>query len=54
MAHGCPRGSKTKNHEGRLTLSRETGSVSETIMRPERHNVGELDDGKPWKLREQM
>ncbi len=35
MAHGCPRGSNTKNHERRLRLSGETGSISETIMRPE-------------------
>lgn len=36
MAHGCPRGSQTKNHERHLMLSGETGSVSETIMRSER------------------
>lgn len=35
MANGCPKGSHTKNHERRLMLSGETGSVSETIMRPE-------------------
>lgn len=32
MAHGCPKESKTKNHERCLMLSGETGSVSEEVM----------------------